>query len=135
MHDLFIQATRAAYRYPSNRGEITTEQLWDMPLLSKGNGFDLDTVARTLNASIKAMGEESFVETRSNPRKVEAEAKLEVVKFVIATKQAEIKAAEQRANRLLERRKILDALAELEAKELSASSKEDLLKRLSELEG
>ena len=135
MNDLFIQATRKAFRYPSIRGDITTEQLWDMPLLSKGNGFDLDTVARSLYNTVKELSEGSFVETRANPRQAEAEAKLELVKFVIATKQAEAKAAGLRLERADQRRKILDALAARENDELTKANREELLAKLAELEG
>lgn len=137
MNDLFIQASRKAFRYPSNRGELTTEQLWSLPLLGKnGNqGFDLDSVARALYNTVKDLSEGSFVETRANPRQAEAETKLEVVKFVIATKQAEAKAAEQRVERAAQRAKILDALAARENDELSKASREELLAKLAEIDG
>ncbi len=50
---MFEQAARKQYRYPTTRGFVTTEQLWEMPLQSK-TGFDLDTTARTINANLKA---------------------------------------------------------------------------------
>jgi DNA-binding MarR family transcriptional regulator len=137
MNDLFIQASRKAFRYPSTRGEITTEQLWHLPLLGKnGNaGFDLDMVARTINNIVKELSEGSFVETRANPQQAEMEAKLEVVKFVIATKQEEAKAAELRVARAEKRRKILDALDARDSEELTKASREELLAKLSELDG
>lgn len=131
-NDLFVRAARKKYRFDSVRGELTAEQLWDLPLLAR-NGFDLDSVGLTVNLALKAMGEESFVE-KANPEQADATAKLEIVKFVIATKQAEAKAAEQRAERTRQRRKILDAIAEQEDKELTSASKEELLKRLEALE-
>jgi hypothetical protein len=134
MDDLFIKATRRAYRWSSNRGDLTVEQLWDLPLSSRG-GFDLDHVGRTLLAEIKAMGEESLVETRPNPAKADAEARLEVLKFIIATRQEEARAAELRATRADQRRKVLDALAARDADDLSKASREELLARLEELEG
>lgn len=130
--DLFILATRKAYRFPSVRGDLTIEQLWDLPLLARNN-FDLDSVARAVNFGLRALGEESFVE-KADTQKTDASAKLEVVKFIIATKQAEEKASVMRAERALERRKILDAIATKEERELSSASKDDLLKQLEELD-
>lgn len=132
--NLFMQASRHAWRFPSVRGDLTTEQLWDMPLLAKNN-FDLNTVARDLNQAVKALGEESFVETTANPARSTAEAKLELVKQVIAIRQAEAQAAQERRSRADQRRKILDALEIREQAELTTASKEDLLKKLAELEG
>ena len=133
-NDLFMRASRQAWRFPSVRGELTTEQLWDMPLLAKNN-FDLNTVARELNQAVKSLGEESFVETRSNPARTTAEGRLELVKHIIAIRQAEAKAAEQRVVRADQRRKILDVLEHRDTEELTKASREDLLKKLAELEG
>lgn len=134
MDDLFINATRNGYRYPTSRGEVTTEQLWGMRLQSKGSGFDLDSVARNIYNTIKELSEGSFVETKSNPRLSEAENMLEVVKFIIATKQNEIKLSEKRMERSIQRAKILDALAARENEELTKASRDELLAKLAELE-
>ena len=137
MNDLFVQASREAFRYPSPRGELTTEQLWSLPLLGKGSntGFDLDNVARTLHAQVREHTEASFVDTRPNPRRLEAETKLEVVKHIISVKQEERRAAEARLERANKRRVILDALAARETEELNRASREELLAKLAELDG
>jgi hypothetical protein len=134
MNDLFVTASRQAWRFPSTRGELTTEQLWSMPLLAK-NGFDLNSVARGLNQEVKDLGEESFVETRSNPARSTAEGKLELVKSIIAVRQEENRLAEQRAQCDVERARILDALAARESEELTKASKDELLARLAQLDG
>lgn len=136
---LFEMATRKKWRFPSARGELTVEQLWDLPLLAKTTqqqfaGFDLNGVARALNASAKALGEENFVATRANPEKAEAEAKLELVKAIIATKQDEAKKAEARAAKAEEKRRIMDILAQKDDETLRSSSAEELRKRLAALE-
>lgn len=129
----FVFATKKKLRYDSTRGALTVEQLWDLPLTA-ANGFSLDAVARTVNAELKAMSEESFVETSTNPRKGELESALEIVKFVIATKQAENAKVRERAERADERRKILDAIEKKNNEELSGATKEELLKRLALLD-
>ena len=137
MNDLFIQATREGFRYPSSRGELTTEQLWQLPLLGKGGntGFDLDSVARALHSTVREHTEASFVDTRPNPRLREAETKLEVVKYIISVKQEERRAAEAQVERANKRRVILDALAARETEELNRASREELLAKLAELDG
>ena len=79
--NLFENASRYDYRYDSSRGLLTTAQLWDLPLKS-GNGFDLDTIAKGLNAELKAMAEESFVD-KSVPDKTYTEQRFEIVKHII----------------------------------------------------
>ena len=64
---LFQKATRAKLRFLTVKGEVSTEGLWDMTLSGTKDGFDLDTVARATNKSIKELDEEGFVSTRANP--------------------------------------------------------------------
>jgi len=133
MSNIFETATRKAFRYTSNRGDLTTEQIWDLPLTSR-SGFDLDSVAKAANAELKSVTEESFVATRVNPRKGDLETKLEILKHVIAVKIAEAEAVTARAAKQEKRAKILDALATKENEELTQASKDDLLKQLAELD-
>lgn len=133
--DMFARATREAFRYASAHGFISTEQLWQLPLIGRGQnaGFDLDSVARTINAEIKALGEESFVE-KENPQRAVAVARLEVVKAVIAYRQAEAKAQEKRAADASERKAILEALDNRKRADLSAASVDELKARLAALD-
>ena len=133
MTQSYITAIRKKYRFPSNAGYLTLEQVWDLPLTHK-TGLDLDTVARTINAELKSITEESFVETKVNPRKPDLEMKLAIVKDVIATKIEEQKAATERAERASKRAKLLDALAALEDRSLQSASKDELLKQLADLD-
>ena len=39
--NLFEKATRKAFRFPTGKGELTIEQLWQLPLLARGiNTYD-----------------------------------------------------------------------------------------------
>jgi len=131
--DFFMEATRKAWRFPSVRGDLTVEQLWQLPLSSKG-GFDLDTVAKSINAQVRQAQEESFVTANKSAGQQEATNKLEVVKAVIAAKLADNAETLKRQHRATERRRLLDALAAKEDQELTAASKDDLLRRLAELD-
>ena len=134
MSNIFEQATRQALRFPSVRGELNTEQLWDLALTSR-NGFDLDSVAKEVNQRLKAISEESFVVKTSNPEKSDLELKLEVLKHIIAVKQAEADARRNAADRAAERQKLYDILAEKQDSALKDLSVEDIQKRLAELQG
>lgn len=132
MTDLFVIASRKKFRFTSERGELNVEQLWDLPLTSK-NGFNLNAVAIAVNSELKGLAEESFVETSSNPRRRELEQMLEIVKFIIATKQDETKAASERLARQAMRRKLQEAIEAKEDQALVGSSIEELKAQLAAL--
>lgn len=133
MTDLFLQATRRKFRFPSNKGDLSVEQLWDLPLTSR-NGFDLDTVAKTVNTHLKAASEESFVVTSSNPAKTTLQEQLEVIKAIIAVKLDEAAKAKVRSDRAAERQRLLEILDQKEDDELKGLSREEIKKRLAELD-
>ena len=132
--NIFEQATRQALRYPSNRGDLSTEQLWDLSL-TKRDGFDLDTIAKTVNAQLKTLSEESFVTKSPNPAKDSLELKLEILKYIIAVKLKEAEDRRNAADRAAERQKLYDILAEKQDSALKELSVEDIQKRLAELQG
>ena len=121
-------------RFPSSRGELTVEQLFDLPLKSN-SGFDLDNIARTIHKGIKDIGEESFVENNNDPRKKILESSLDIVKDVIKTKQEENAARLGKIKKTEERKKILDAMAAKKDQQLSQASFEELEAKLAALEG
>jgi hypothetical protein len=130
--DYYKYAAQNRLRFPSSRGDISVEDLFDLPLTSK-NGFDLDSVAKAVNARLKAELEESFVTPPTNPKKKLLEISLEIVKDVIATKQEENAAALARAQRKAQKQKILEALERKKDESLSQASIDDLQKQLAEL--
>lgn len=130
--NIFEQATRQKFRFESIKGELTVEQLWDMPLTSK-NGFDLDTVAKEVNRDLKACSEESFVNTNHNPAVGRLEAKLEVVKHVIAVKLAESDERAKAADRKAEKERLLEILHQKKDQDLLGLSREELEKRIAAL--
>lgn len=130
---IFEQASREKIRFPSLRGLLTVEQLWDLPLQSK-TGVDLDSVAKDINAQLKSVTEESFVQTNANPLKVPLTLALDVVKHVIAVRMKENEEARNKAARADERKRLVEALGEKQDKELLNLSKAELLARIEQLD-
>lgn len=130
--NIFERAARNAYRFESSRGDLTTEQLFELPLLSP-DGFSLNEVAIAASNKLKSVTSESFVETQK-PETLHLRTKLEIVKHVIAYKQALKVAAENRAIKADKRKKLLEALAAAEDRELGAKSREDILAELESLD-
>lgn len=129
---IFEKATREKFRYPSTKGLLTTEQLWELPLTAK-SGFSLDDVAKAVNAELKAIATESFVATETNPAKATLETKLEVVKHVIAVRLAEDQAAKAAAAKKLEKEKLLAVLGRKQDAVLENLTEAELLARINNL--
>lgn len=132
--NVFEIATRKKFRFASAKGDLSLEQLWDLPLTSR-TGFDLDTIARGTNAALKSVTEESFVVVQPHPRRDDWSTKLEVLKHIIGVKLKEQEDAKAAVVRSEKRRKLLNALDNKEDQALANASKEDILKQLAELDG
>ena len=133
MDNLFLQATREKFRFESPKGDLSVEQLWDLPLTSR-TGVDLDTVAKAVNADLKASNEESFVNVNNNPAVSRLQAKLEVVKAIIEVKLAQAEATKKRAEKAAERQRLMEVLHSKKDQELQGLSVEEIERRLSQLE-
>ena len=133
MDNLFLQATREKFRFESSKGDLSVEQLWDLPLTSR-TGFDLDTVAKAVNADLKTSNEESFVNVNNNPAVSRLQAKLEVVKAIIEVKLAQAEATKKRAEKVAERQRLMEVLHSKKDQELQGLSVEEIERRLAQLE-
>ena len=130
--NIFEQATRRAIRFESAKGDLSVEQLWDLPLQSR-NQFDLDTVAKTVNRQLNDVTEESFVSVRENPAKETLSLKLELVKHIISVKLQEAEEARNRVNKASEKEKLLRLLDEKQNEALRALTPEEIQERLKAL--
>jgi len=132
-NDIFAFATRNKLRFPSTKGELSAEQLWDVPLRSRDN-FDLDNIAKSANKALKDMTEESFVNKGKTAAHEMAETRLAIVKYVIEVKLGEEATARRRADNKAEKERLLRALAEKQQGALSAMTEEDLKRQIAALE-
>lgn len=131
--NLFEVAARKKFRFPSPRNDLTVEQLYDLPLTSP-SGFDLDSVAKAVNAELKDAADESFVITKPNPRRAILGQMLELVKIVIADKVAANERAAKRAARAQQRQLLLDAIGSAQQRELGALTPDQLQAKLAALD-
>ena len=135
--NLFEIAARKKYRFETPVGSVTVEDLYDLPLLPPGNTravrANLNDVARTINNQIKALDEESFVD-QAIPGVTDLVNKLNLVKEVIAYKQAKADAAVANARKAQQRDTLRLAIAEAEAREIGSKSVDELKAMLKELD-
>jgi len=104
---MFEKATRKKWRFASPAGSLSVEDLWDLPL--KGS-VSLNAVAITANKEIKDV-EENFI-SPLKPKTNDAEAKLTIIKHVIAYRLDRLeRAAKAQANKE-RRQKIMEMIDE-----------------------
>ena len=131
MENKFINAIKNGYRYTTTKGLCTTEDLFSMKLQSN-DGFSLDDVARTIYNQIKDSEEVSFVSS-SDKKSKELEEKLEIVKFVIASKIEDRDLAIKKTENEVERKRLKDLIAEKRLSATAELSVEELEAKLNSL--
>lgn len=131
MEDLFAKATRDKVKFVTVKGEISIEDLWDLPLTSE-KGFDLDSIAKKIAKELKDSTEESFV-VESTKGSSLLELKLEILKYIIKVKMEENKARKNLAEKKAKKEKLMEILAKKEDASLEALTPEEIRKQLEEL--
>lgn len=124
--NIFEKAARLKLRFETARGDITVEDLFDLPLRAT-KAINLDDIAKGVFA--KMTGEVASFVTDTKKDEVD-ELKLEIVKYVIAVKMGEIAEAKKRTEAKDYEKKLVDAIADKDADELKGKSKKELKKEL-----
>lgn len=129
MNDLFQLATRKKYRFETTRGQLTTEQLWDLPLA------DLNTTAKSISRHIReSQQEESFIPGENSVADDSFANKLEIVKTIITVKHAESVAVQKEHERKVKKQNLLAALHKKENEQLNELTVEELRKQIEALD-
>ena len=128
--NIFEVASRNKLRFSvvGRFSNVTVEDLWHLSL------NDLDSIAKGINAQIKASQEESFLSSKKTDATKGSELALEVVKHVITTLEAEKEARTAAKEKATKRQKLIDALADAEARETQSKTPEQLRAELAQLD-
>lgn len=126
MADLFFNAVKNKYRFPSERGFLTVEQLFDVDLKT------LDKIYGTLCEQKDAKPKKSLLSPRE-VGDVELDEKINIVTRVYNYKNTLIESRRAAVERSRDRQKLLDVLAKKREEALENLSEEELLKKLKEL--
>jgi hypothetical protein len=128
----FEKASKDKYRFNTPVGQITVEDLWDIPLVSRKSNISLDNIAKGLNKQINENEEESFV-VKSTSKNNILLTKFNIVKKVIEVRLAEAKAVDDRKKNKEKKQRIMSILADKQDESLKGKSEEELTKLLGEL--
>ena len=123
--NIFEYAVENKLRFPY-KGNISTEDLYSLSV------SDLDTIYKTLKREAKRNGEESLLATKSNDD-VALDTKIEIVKYIVEKKLAQVEARKTAAANKAKKEKILSILEEKQDAALKNMSEEDLRKMLDTL--
>lgn len=129
---MFKEATRLKLRFPSNRGELTVEQLWDLSLNSLKN-----IVKSMYNAKKKftKMDDElSFLEgVEDSEEQKLAELRYNIVKDIYTTKANENKEALSTAEKKAKKQQLLEIMQRKREQKFENMSEEELQKEIDSL--
>lgn len=133
---MFAFATRKKFRFDTCKGQVTVEDLWDLPLTATNGRPNLDDIAKELYKKMKDENEMSFVKPTSQVSKEFniIKAKFDIVKYIIDVKLAEAEAAKKAKETKARNQRILGLIAQKEDEALASKSKEELLAMLAESE-
>ena len=130
--NIFEEAVKQKLRFSTPKGNLSVEDLFDLPLSSTTGKTNLDDIARGLHLALKNETEVSFVEPRSRKASV-LDLQFEVVKSVIASKMAENAAENLRRKNTEKRQKIMELIAAKEDEAVKGLPLEELQKMLDSL--
>lgn len=132
MSAIFANATRAKLRFSSIRGNLSVEDLWDLPLTS-AKGASLDEVGRKLLAERKSFEEESLVSTKPNPAKAINADAIEIVKYIVGVKEAERDAAKVAKEKAALKAQLTDVLARKQAAAMEELPEAEIIAKINAL--
>lgn len=123
---LFEMATRSKLRFPSTKGELSVEDLWDL------SDKDLDVVYKNLKDQEVKSSEESLLDDANVDPKLTAA--IGIVKYIFTTKRNERLAEKERINKKLTQRKYIDALSKKQDEAIEKMSEAELRAMINSLE-
>lgn len=124
--NLFEMATRNKMRFPSTKGELSVEDLWDL------SDKDLDMVYKNLKDQEVKSSEESLLDNANVDPKLTAA--IGIVKYIFTTKRNERLAEKERINKKLTQRKYIDALSKKQDEAIEKMSEAELRAMIDSLE-
>jgi hypothetical protein len=124
--DLFEKAAKNKIRFETDKGYLTCEDLFDLPLTQ------MDILARAINQKVKDASVESFI-TKKPKVSAELDLKFSIVKRVIEIRLKDIETAEKYLVDKARRDKILDIIVDKEDDDLKSMDVKDLKKMAKKL--
>lgn len=124
--NIFEQASREKLRFSTPVGNVSVEDLWDLPLTSV-RGLDLHKIALDLQTELNKEPAKSLDFFAFAPAKnLTLQLKFDIVKHIVTTKVAENHAKSEQAAKDSQREQIKALIAEKKQEDLKSKSVEEL---------
>lgn len=124
---MFEKAARLKIRFNTDRGQLTVEDLWQLPLTSATGRINLDDIAKGLQRDVRASAETtSFVDDAADGPSEDLQLAFDIVKHVIAVRKAERDEAKSAEKKREDKQKILALIADKQDEALKGKSLEEL---------
>lgn len=123
---LFEMATRSKLRFPSTKGELSVEDLWDL------SDKDLDVVYKNLKDQEVKSSEESLLDDANVDLKLTAA--IGIVRYIFTTKRNERLEAKELIDKKRNQQLYIDALSRRKLKDIDNMSVEELEAKIAELD-
>ena len=128
--NIFERASRNKLRFRSMAGELTVEQLWDLPLSTTRAQVSLDQLAQSVNQRLTSATTESFVNPKPNPEAKLYQLQLDILKHIIDSKLKDAEAATTRAAKSSQRAKLQSILDAKDDEDLKGMTREQIQAKL-----
>ncbi len=128
---MFEKAARQKLRFECAKGQLSVEDLWDLPLTAR-HSANLDELARGLHRQLKSGDDVSFVlkEKKSDDT---IQLKFDIVKHIIDIRLAELDARQVAEANRERKQKLLAIIEQKEGQAYTEMSLEDLRKMVNEM--
>ena len=124
---MFDKAFRQKLRFESLMGQLSVEDLWDLPLTARSGKANLDDIAKDLHHQLKNGDDISFV-IQSKKSDETIQLKFDIVKHIIDVRLAEQSAAETLRSNKEKKQQLLAIIAQKENEGLMNTSLDELKK-------
>ena len=122
---MFMKASRLKLRFDTPKGQLSVEDLWDLPLTSDTGKANLDDIARSIFKQLKATDDVSFVVKEQKSDEI-VQLKMDIIKHIIDIRLVEKEAALLAKNNREKKQQILQIIAQKENEQLAGSSLDEL---------
>ena len=124
---MFEKAARIKLRFESNKGLLTAEDLFDLPLTSNSGRANLDDIAKALHNKLKSGEDVSFV-LKDKKSDEAVQLAFDIVIHVIKVKMAEADEARKQAENRDRKQQLMAIIAQKESEQLADMDLDELKK-------
>lgn len=124
---MFEKAARIKLRFESNKGLLTAEDLFDLPLTSNSGRANLDDIAKALHKKLKSGEDVSFV-LKDKKSDETVQLAFDIVIHVINVKMAEADEARKQAENRDRKQQLMAIIAQKESEQLADMDLDELKK-------